>query len=378
VRSPAAKLEKLLCVKIASRGDLLLAAPAFRALRRARPGAHLALAVGATCEDVARRLPYFDALRVIDDHALFSPSRLWRIRAAGGLLREMSRGYDELLVFHRDRRYSLLGRVAAIPLRRGLSDAAGAHHLTHAYAPAPEEHDSAQYLRMALPGSEAAPDALALAGLWRFLPGEREDALARAASLGFRPEIGSWVALGFGGGRNVKNQTDLKQWPVEHYRRLAERLVEYGYGVVWLGDAEDGRVLGESPPAGIVLSGALGVPGSAAVLSACALTVANDTLLLHLSEAVGTTSLGLFGPTDPANYGPQGWRSAAIWRGAALACSPCSRGGVIPPCPFRQRCLRELPVEAVLADALERLSAPAATCGTRRASGAAWDGRQDG
>ena len=41
-------------------------------LRETRPHSHITLWVGATCEDVARHLPYFDAIHIVDDKALMA------------------------------------------------------------------------------------------------------------------------------------------------------------------------------------------------------------------------------------------------------------------------------------------------------------------
>lgn len=356
-------VEALLCVKIASRGDLLLAGPAFERLRRSRPSARIVLLVGESCADVARRIPFFDEIRTIDDRSLFSGAGVARVRSAVRLLREMRhaerlygrggrRRFAEVFIYHRDWRYALLARMAGIPVRRGLARGQG-RFLTMPYSPPDREHDTQQYLRMTLGTSAAGGDGGAasgidrtpLAGVWRFRPGERESGIAAAARHGF-DEGRRCVALGFGGGRNVKTRTTLKSWPIARYRDLAHRLTEIGCQVAWLGDGEDARALG-SAPVGIDLAGKLSVPESAAVLSACTAAVANDSLLLHLAEAVETPSVGVFGPTDPAHYGPLGPRSAAVWIGESLACSPCHREGHLPPCHFDHRCMRELPVEAV-------------------------------
>jgi ADP-heptose:LPS heptosyltransferase len=344
-------------VKIAARGDLLLAAPAFRHLRESRPRDHIVLIVGRSCRDVAEHLPYFDEIRTVDDAALFGRSRLGKLRGAWQMLRLLrsgrrpakGHGPSRVAILHRDWRYALIAWLARVGERRGFATGGGADaFLTHAYRPDPQEHHTLQYLAVVGGG----PHALAAeVPVWRFASGEREAALAAAASHGFDADDGPYVALGFGGGRNVKMAVELKLWPTEKYELLAVRLAAEGYRVVWLGDGEDARRLGQGAP-GVVLAGKLSVPQTAAVLSECRLAIANDTMLLHLAGAVGVPAVGIFGPTDPAHYAPLRAGSGHVWLGrAAVPCSPCHQDGFYPPCLNEHRCMRSLSVEAVLARA---------------------------
>lgn len=353
-------MERLLCIKIASRGDLLLAGPAFRSLRERHHGASITLFVGGSCVDVARHLPYFDEIQIIDDQALMGagwPARLqetWRFfRRLRRWLRsgapDRMQAGGTVLIFHRDWRYAFLTWLARIPIRKGLGGRLARIFLTHPYHVAPREHHVRQYHAMALPENTdpLLSNGDPLKGVWRFAEGEKEAALRQAASHGFDPQDGQWVALGFGGGRNVKTHTRLKTWPVDHYRRLALELSARGCLPVWVGDAEDARLLGDAP-AGVNLAGRLTVPETAAVLSVCQRVVANDSLILHLAEAVGVATIGLFGPTDPEHYRPLARHSSHVWGGQSLPCSPCHRDGWFPACRFEHRCMTELSVEMVI------------------------------
>ena len=348
----------MLCIKLASRGDLLLAAPAFRALRRRRHQARITLLVGASCEDVARHLPYFDEIQVLDDRALLAGGVVEQGREAWRLLRRMLRpareAWSEVLILHRDWRYTVLAWLAGVPVRRGFHGRLGRFFLTHPYHPSRQEHHVLQYLGVVTCQAGGVEDLatgqdhlVRLAGSWQFADGEGNDALKLASTHGFQPSRGNWIALGFGGGHNVKIRTELKRWPIGSWRHLADQLIKQDHRVVWVGDTEDAKLLGDGF-AGVSLAGKLTVPQTAAVLAACRAVVANDTLTLHLAETLGIPTIGIFGPTDPAHYRPLGAKSAHLWLGKDLPCSPCHRDGWFPPCAFDHRCMRELTVESVL------------------------------
>ena len=71
-------------------------------------------------------------------------------------------------------------------------------------------------------------------------------------------------------------------------------------------------LLAALPPDAVDLVGRLEIPEAAAALARCALFVGNDSGLMHLAAAVGTPTLGLFGPTSAEEYGPVGARAAAV------------------------------------------------------------------
>jgi heptosyltransferase III len=65
-------------------------------------------------------------------------------------------------------------------------------------------------------------------------------------------------------------------------------------------------------PQAVDLVGTLSLPEVAAVLQRATLFIGNDSGLMHLSAAAGAPTIGLFGPTDAATYGPAGPRSTAV------------------------------------------------------------------
>lgn len=348
-------MERLLCVKIASRGDLLLCGPAFRRLRALYPDSSLELLVGKSCLDVAEHMPFFNRIHVLDDSKLMAGSACDKILAATEMHDVFaSRGnepFDKVFIFHRDWRYALLARMAGIRVRCGFSNSIAKLFLTDSYMAGEREHHVSQYLAMVSGESSAQ----SLDGVWQFSPTEFQELPSVLVNHGVLKTDKPLVGLGFAGGRNVKTQTTLKSWMFDRYRTLAGKLSAAAYEVVWLGDREDGKLLVGTIP-GINLCGRLSVAETAAVISKCSAVVANDTLLMHLSEALGIPTLGIFGPTDPFHYRPLGPRSLALWEGNDLPCSPCHRDGYFPDCDRNHECMSRITVDMVFDHVMKLLN----------------------
>ncbi len=113
-----------------------------------------------------------------------------------------------------------------------------------------------------------------------------------------------------------------KTWPAERFAAVA--LAATGHGGVLEGarvavfGAEGERhmampVLAALPPARTIdLVGALDLPAVTACLKRCSAYVGNDSGLMHIAAAVGTPTLGLFGPSKPEHYAPWGRRAAFV------------------------------------------------------------------
>jgi heptosyltransferase-3 len=100
-------------------------------------------------------------------------------------------------------------------------------------------------------------------------------------------------------------------WSAERFAHLANRLAtRHGARVILVGDPRD-RGAADAMRLDLAadtldLCGELDLATTAAVIARCDLLIAADTPLLHLAAAVGTASVGLFGPTDGRASAPAG------------------------------------------------------------------------
>ena len=118
-----------------------------------------------------------------------------------------------------------------------------------------------------------------------------------------------------------------KVWPPERFAALAGALLAgplAGARVAVLAGPGAGERAMATPvlaalPEAIDLAGRLTLPEAAACLARASLFVGNDSGLMHLAAAAGAPTLGLFGPTPAAEYGPAGRCTAvAVARGPRM------------------------------------------------------------
>ena len=148
-----------------------------------------------------------------------------------------------------------------------------------------------------------------------------------------------------------------KRWPGASFAALTRQLLADGCAVWVLGGPD------EKPLAAEIVddTDARDLTGSdlrdAILALACAATaVSNDSGLLHVAAAVGTPSIGIFGPTSPWHWAPLNPLAATMETKSALDCRPCHK----PTCRLgHHRCMVEISPDEVLAAARRALAAVA-------------------
>jgi heptosyltransferase-3 len=160
-----------------------------------------------------------------------------------------------------------------------------------------------------------------------------------------------------------------KQWTADGWRALVVRLEGRGLAVVVTGSAAPEErayldtVLGPVATRVVRVDGRLSLAQAADVLRRAALYVGPDTATTHLAAACGAPTLALFGPTDPAIWGPWPVRDGAPYARVAesqqrgnvlllqnpeLACVPCQLEGCERHRASHALCLDRLPAERVI------------------------------
>lgn len=164
----------------------------------------------------------------------------------------------------------------------------------------------------------------------------------------------SLIAMHLGVGPSAQ----YRRWPMERFLDLARALAEQCSNIVIIltgSNAEQAliRRFSDSFQGRSVDASDLGdIQRTAALLRHCDLLVSADTGIMHLAAAMGTPTVGLFGPNAPSCWAPVGPRATYVCS-TRQRCSPCinSYKRHIPETcssPQESACMWDISVEDVL------------------------------
>lgn len=344
---PTSSIRRLLIVKTDHLGDFLLCLPAVRDFLQSLPTSPekrvVGFVVGTPTRELAEHVPWIDEIYCFDSRTY---ARRERTSPAKTLEEIFAREWDLIVDLTNDRASALAALSRPSLHRRDV----GTYRLrsklqrlvSKRRADTRQLHISfVNYSALGLPvPSPIVPEPLALR------PEEKEKA-------------GTAIARGWPGDRPIAAlhagaTWEFRRWAPGRFAELAKRLEGAGYSVFLVGGPNDVEVSREvATSAGLaetrVLAGRLELVATAAVLERAAVVVANDGGLVHLAAAFSTPVVAIFGPTDPALFGPIGASSTFIYK--KRDCSPCAQRHCIWG---RARCLEPVETEAVFQEAMLR------------------------
>ena len=329
-------------------GDLLMARPLLHALRHRHPDASI-VAVGH-----AAHLDLLAHDGVLDERHPWPPGDAERAVLARAL---RTRPADAALVLPPSFSSAWFAWRAGARQRIGFRHELRDLVLTLALARPPrgELHLSREYLALGLaldevlevaPGRAAADPAVALPSLVP-PPGAEERAqevLERilAPAVAGRPFALLGPAARYG---------PAKRWAASRFAAAGAALAGRGFQVLVCGAASERAeceaVAGAAGRGVVSLAGLADLAVQAALCARAAVALCNDSGLAHLSAAVGTPTVTVFGSTSSAWSAPLGPRVRVIQQ--APVCAPCFQR----TCRIGYRCLEAVSVERVLQACLE-------------------------
>jgi ADP-heptose:LPS heptosyltransferase len=324
-------------------GDVLHTVPLMRALRAARPQGDLTWIVGPWCAGLARRYAFANRVEV------FSPAwEQYRRGQAGPWFAEQAawgRAQQPVEVFVSTANADLATLFVGRSLRPTwwcgrppaclLYPVAAREDIRSMKHDCPEAED---ILHLAEPlGVTGAAELF-----YDVREEEREAARQVLAESGIAPEV-PYVVIASGAGWAGK------QWPLERWAAVADELHLMGCAIALVGTAGETvqcqtvATAMRAPPA--MLAGRTTLPELAAIIAGARMWLGSDSGGLHLAAAVGTPTLSLFGPTNPAKWAPRG--SQHRFLRAVDGCPRCVPWHPRARCAEDAHCMKQLEVDAV-------------------------------
>lgn len=367
VQVPAPLSPRILLIRPDHLGDMVMMTPIPHALKSQVPTAHVTMMVGPWSREMMARHPAIDRLitcrfpkllrvpkRVVMPYLL-----LWQ--AAHRLRQEQ---YDVAINLRVDYWWaSALIYLAQIPRRVGYDVPEGLPFLTHSLPRPQREHTTHSALHLASLGLQA----LGYAPL-------EEPYTPVCYPLAFRPtaQERAWVtarleAVGRGADETLVvihpgTGSSIKLWQAEGWSRCADAIsqspsIPGPIQLLLTGSPQERPLLeeiaGRMKSRPVIITDTT-VGQLAALLQRADLVLGVDSGPLHLATAQGTPTVRLFGPTDPAVFGPWGAQQhhrviASAYRCSTCTVIPCGRLDICAPTEVaRHPCARLIQEQDVL------------------------------
>ena len=327
---------KILVIGPAWVGDMVMSQSLYRLLKQQHPDAVLHVMAPGWCLPLLERMPEVDrAIKMPLGHGELQLAARWRL---GRTLK--AEGYDWALILPNSLKSALIPLFAGIPRRTGWKGESR-YGLLNDLRSNKRDFPLMVQRYMALAFAKAQmTSATALPAIphpaLRVDRAQQDQARIRLGLSSQAPVLGLCPGAEFG---------PAKRWPETYYANIAERWCATG-GQVWIfGSAKDGDVahsiLNQLSPTAQgqcqILAGQTSLTEAIDLLAACDAAVCNDSGLMHITAAVGTPLVAVYGSTSTAYTPPLSTKVETVQ--TDINCRPCFKR----ECPLGHlKCLKEL------------------------------------
>ena len=307
--------KRILVVKLDHLGDVLLATPVFSNLRQAYPDAELHALTGTWSRVVLEKHPDVNKVLEYNSPAFCRTGQPTSLRQTFQLYRELRREkYDLMVELRSDWRIICFSLLQVTPKRLdraalqvanklGFAQFSGIHETTR-------NLDILKQAGIPTPTQTTTFSVTAEDERWasNFLTAHQID----------REEL--LIAIHPG------SPIPLKRWMPERYAELADWLTARKRAkILFVGVKDEMPIITEIQRLmrveSINIAGKTTLTQLASILHICNVFIGNDSGPMHLAAAVGTPTIGLYGPGDPTRFGPVGTKCRTIQ--SKTDCPPC-------------------------------------------------------
>ncbi|MFA5059808.1 MAG: glycosyltransferase family 9 protein [Candidatus Omnitrophota bacterium] len=275
------EIKKILVISLSNIGDVILTFPVLDILKEHFPSAQLHVVVGPKAEPLLVGNPHFSGIHIFKKHdSVMSKIKwVWKLRGEN---------FDLAVDLRNTAIPFLIGARYRTPLNFSRNE------ILH------KKQSHLNRLRSVFSFSSEAEKRHAL-----FIA-EAEDKFARdVLSLSSCPKEKNVIVSPGAANHN-------KRWTKEGFAEVCDQLIEkHRMRVIFVGDdsdrsfAQEIAAIMKNPS--LLLCGKTTLRQLAAVLSQARFIIANDSGVMHLASYLDIPTVAIFGPTDPAKYGP--WSS---------------------------------------------------------------------
>ncbi len=332
--------KKIIIIRMDRIGDVVLSSPAIKAVRDAYPDGRIAVLVRPYARGVVDGNPYIDEVITYDKSGK-ERSLLGKIRF---IARIRNRRFDLAIILHPKNSSHIVTYLAGIPERLGYDRKFGI--LLTKRVPHTKQYGLKHEIDYAL-------------GLLRYIGIDSSDKRLHVPLSRLSEERMKELF-----DKNGISQDDLvitvhpaascrsRRWALERFAKTSDALAEkYGARIVIISGPGDDKMIGDRAAA-LMKSKALNLAGKtivsdlASILRRSRLLISNDSGPVHISCAVGTPVISIFGRKDrgisPERWRPLGDRDIVLHKD--VGCDIC----LAHNCRLGFKCLDAISVEEVL------------------------------
>ena len=286
--------ENILLIRLSSLGDIVLASPAIRAVRRHYPKARITMLVAKQYADLLTENSHLDEVITFD--------RTAKNRDTGEMVRIVRllrrRNFDLAIDFQRKFRTSLLTYLSSSKCRVGNHRPNGLM-CTVRVPDRVNKHAIDRYFDLLYPlGIEPTDRTLEL-----FLSdSDRERARDILAKEGVHPnrlKVGLFPGAGW----------KLREWMPNRFAAIGDRIIkDFDAQVLIFGGPNEGELVNHiahlMTAQATTFAANIPIRHFAALVEACNLFITNDTGPMHIAAAMRTPTVALFGPGNHIRFQP--------------------------------------------------------------------------
>ncbi|MFH1061522.1 MAG: lipopolysaccharide heptosyltransferase II [Candidatus Omnitrophota bacterium] len=340
VYEEAIEKKRILIIKLGALGDVILISPALKAIREKFPDAYISLLVKNEFKSIVQRCPYIDNLIVLKKKEL------------GHILKRVlflrKREFDISIDFQNNNLSHFISFAAGIKQRYGYKNKKMGFLLNNPSLFTNPDCDPVTHQFRMLKKLDIPEPTDKKINLW--IAERDKESIDEFLKDNWFNQDQPLVGIN----PFASQRWNTKSWSAENYAMVADMLSnKFHARIVFTGTANERmkikQIISLTSCKPINAAGKTTIMELAALIKKCSVLISVDSAPLHISAAVNTPFVALFGPTDPARHLPFSEKFGLIWKG--LECSPCYS----TKC-FRKSCMMEITVDEVFEAASKLLN----------------------